>query len=365
MCKLKFKEGDKVRIIRRKPNNRTGLEPDCDQPNGNVGQVCYISKGAIYFRLMDNVNGWNQYFGLYSTEDHHFNDDDLELVDDFVLPEKWAVKTTPENYEIVYKWLNIHKQNDINYCKASFYVDEDNYVHYPKWAGNFHQNNSIIKGYTEITYEQFCKYVLNKTEMVVQKLTLGQLKDLYNGSDCGDWKEKIINYINAYATTKDDTFITIKDEDIDYARQECNEKQLNLLKDAGIKFEKEYVYKAGDWVTFTKDCRGVFKKGDVKQLSQTPISKLLHINDMLINRSSDLSIYFRPATEEEILKAKCPYKDGDLLWVKSGLTWELRYSNGTLTNDGRAVCYTNQNKSGTTLSFPKHELAKNVDLPND
>jgi hypothetical protein len=24
MCGLKFKEGDKVRIIRRKPNNRTG-----------------------------------------------------------------------------------------------------------------------------------------------------------------------------------------------------------------------------------------------------------------------------------------------------------------------------------------------------
>lgn len=73
---MKFKHGDKVKIIQRKPTNRTGLE-NFNKPNGDVGTICYIYNNT----LRENLNGSGKYYGVYyNIGIDCFTDDDLELV---------------------------------------------------------------------------------------------------------------------------------------------------------------------------------------------------------------------------------------------------------------------------------------------
>jgi hypothetical protein len=334
MHKLKFKAGG---------------HPECYELDGGVGQSCYLCKDPSFLKMQENADGTGKYFGVYSHHDVHFNDDDLELVD-FMLPEKWTVKVTEENKDVIHRW-KLDNTRCLSFTSVGHYVDSEG-----TWS------RGVRSKYTEITYGQFLTHVLKQTTSMVQKLTLGQLKDLHNESGCSDWRNRIVAIINDNVLTKDDSLITIKDEDIKYARQNASESQLKLLKAAGIKFEQKY--KEGDWVTFTKDWAGCFLKGDVKQLTLSDLGDL-HVNKSMAYGIEDLSTYFRPATEEEIAKARCPYKDGDLLWVKNFNNWELRYSNGNLDKEGKmAICYNGQQKSGPASPWTKHKLA-NIELPND
>lgn len=357
MHKLKFKAGDKVRIINRKPTNKTGSSPKCFVPHGHEGEICYLYKyDDDFLNMYENADGTGEYFGVYSHRDSHFNDDDLELVD-FVLPEKWCLKITEENKKTLIRW----RDSRIEHSK---YISNSPFRHLKGLRPGYCYSNKPEESYVEITYKQFLIHVLKQDNMQIQKLTLGQLKDLYNESGCSDWRNRIVAIINDNVLAKDDSLITIKDEDITYARQNASESQLKLLKAAGIKFEDEKKYKEGDWVTFTKDWAGCFLKGDVKQLTLSDLGDL-HVNKSMVYGIEDLSTYFRPATEEEIAKARCPYKDGDLLWVKNFNNWELRYSNGNLDKEGKmAICYNGQQKSGPASPWTKHKLA-NIELPND
>jgi hypothetical protein len=69
--------------------------------------------------------------------------------DDFVLPEKWFIRCTNESKRLLDKWTGF----TFKYINI-YYDDED---------GKTHSDN-IIPDYTEITFEQFQKYVLKTTE---------------------------------------------------------------------------------------------------------------------------------------------------------------------------------------------------------
>lgn len=94
-----------------------------------------------------------------------------EIVEDFVLPEKWCIRLNLENVNIVGKWFNENSQTRIDdYHKLT--LDRVNTVydilHYPayKYLGLTKHGDTINKiknGYTEITFEQFKKYILNET----------------------------------------------------------------------------------------------------------------------------------------------------------------------------------------------------------
>lgn len=74
--------------------------------------------------------------------------------DDFVLPEKWCVKFNKE----VGVWLDKKTNNDF------YYNSNFKYICYPEASYNSHIYEEIPEGYTEITFEQFQKYVLKTTE---------------------------------------------------------------------------------------------------------------------------------------------------------------------------------------------------------
>ena len=68
--------------------------------------------------------------------------------EEFILHEKWCIKLTKDNIKLLSKW----RGNDCLYGGELF-----GYLHCDKiWFP------TIYDGYTEITFEQFKKYVLNK-----------------------------------------------------------------------------------------------------------------------------------------------------------------------------------------------------------
>jgi len=91
-----------------------------------------------------------------------------EIVEDFKLPEKWCIRLNLENVNIVGKWFNENSQTRIyDYHKLTLDSVSTiyNILHYPayKYLGLTKHGdiiNKIENGYTEITFEQFKKYVL-------------------------------------------------------------------------------------------------------------------------------------------------------------------------------------------------------------
>ena len=60
------------------------------------------------------------------------------------------------------------------------------------------------------------------------------------------------------------------------------------------------------------------------------------------------------------------YTDGELVWVKSGITrpWFLRYTTGKITDSGYLMCYDDQQKSGSTTAWFGHQPAPGIKLPD-
>ena len=82
---MKFKVGDKVRIINREPSNTTGSSPWYKDNNNSIGIECYIcSDNMNSYQLRSNKDGTGEYYGLLSFKysSTTFNEGDLELVTD-------------------------------------------------------------------------------------------------------------------------------------------------------------------------------------------------------------------------------------------------------------------------------------------
>lgn len=72
-----MKAGDKVRILRRDPSNRTGTDGDWRKPNGDVGKIGYIFEvnDNPDYKVQVNLRKNGGYLGYFPLRD-------LELVTD-------------------------------------------------------------------------------------------------------------------------------------------------------------------------------------------------------------------------------------------------------------------------------------------
>lgn len=81
---MKFKIGDKVRIINREPSNTTGSPQWYSNINNSIGIECYICLNGTHksYQLRSNQDGTGNYYGLLSFKysSYTFNECDLELV---------------------------------------------------------------------------------------------------------------------------------------------------------------------------------------------------------------------------------------------------------------------------------------------
>ena len=90
------------------------------------------------------------------------------LEKEFVLPEKWCINKLA-NLEIIGEWFN--KNSDVPAEHRSFVdycTDLNNfpYLHYPEYSLGSCVSKEVQKGYTEITFEQFKKYVMKEEDKV-------------------------------------------------------------------------------------------------------------------------------------------------------------------------------------------------------
>ena len=108
--------------------------------------------------------------------EHYIEPKDV-VKEEFVLPEKWCVKTTLSNKNILQDYL---QNNIINYPEylKTWEVINDRYFH-NKGHGyeGGHSSYKIFDGFIEITFEQFKKYVLK--EDVKEESLLEKAKRLY------------------------------------------------------------------------------------------------------------------------------------------------------------------------------------------
>ncbi len=135
----------------------------------NTDIICEITTGK--FKLSGNsiweVDIFND--NIYSNGACHYiysnNPGFAEIiVEDFKLPEKWCVKRTIDNFEIINNWCNNNHIDD----EHNSYIDSYGYIHSERCNNSFNSFKRSKGGtqdlsFTEITFEQFKKYVLNET----------------------------------------------------------------------------------------------------------------------------------------------------------------------------------------------------------
>ena len=116
----------------------------------------YYGNGDGYWRCNSSIELFKNNPTLLTLDEF------IELskpIDEFVLPEKWCVKCTKENYLVLDKWFYEKTK------KHRLDSDKCSYWHYPENYDGYCTASQIYDGYKEITFEQFQKYVLKQDTM--------------------------------------------------------------------------------------------------------------------------------------------------------------------------------------------------------
>ena len=105
---------------------------------------------------------------IYSPINEYFLIDESEIgenkrfqvIDDFILPEKWGVRITKENRDVLTKWV----ESRPDYNKVHYKITPIDTFVVNKYCDNTYQHwyNSLPNEFIEITFEQFKKYVLKE-----------------------------------------------------------------------------------------------------------------------------------------------------------------------------------------------------------
>lgn len=153
--------------IRRFPEEIVNRMLECQVEQGNPKDISVFEhnciagkciKGFTWSETKEGQSFWSKIID-HKNFDHFYTiypkSPDLKQDQEFVLPEKWCVKSTTENKEILNDFLS-KKGYRSRLTNIAF-------VHYPFIGGTGSVYFDIQKGYREITFEQFKKYVLKET----------------------------------------------------------------------------------------------------------------------------------------------------------------------------------------------------------
>lgn len=108
--------------------------------------------------------------------------------DTFTLPEKWCIKLTDENIDVLGKWRSDGPLRNFHSCEK--YIGF--YLHTPMNDRNGYNLQRKDDNYTEITFEQFKTYVLKQNNMKTNTISRTDLGKIHNIA-CSTWKKKIEN----------------------------------------------------------------------------------------------------------------------------------------------------------------------------
>lgn len=141
--------------------------------------------------------------------------------EDFVLPEKWCIRGCEE----FKNWVLGYKNNKANIAGGDeylyYYTTDPNYLDWD-WRDGWY-------GRTEITFEQFEKYVLNKKEIMEKpKLTITRqaLSEIFSHV-CPTWQDNIKTILDGGLFNDE---FEVPQNLIDRAYNEADGKQIEWLK---------------------------------------------------------------------------------------------------------------------------------------
>ena len=250
-------------------------------------------EGIIYIEAESKEYTGGVYFMIKEFDIIRLAKEQGMIKDEFVLPEKWWVQSTEENYVDIYTWLRNNQMNDISYINLN--NNDKNYpICFPAYY-TFHQckGNST---YAEITFDQFKKYVLKQDTM--EKEIIGyKLKD-----DCEKYREaaeRIVPVNLEYFNGKINYLV--------YPTRVGYNCSVSVLKEAGVLdlwFDPVYKdkFQVGDWIVDDND-----EESEAGKI--TSITEIFYcINDGNSKTWSFNKITpgLRLATPEEIENSKYP-----------------------------------------------------------
>lgn len=273
---------------------------------------------------------------------------------EFVLPEKWHVIVTKDNIKY---FKSLPNYTHLNLGTYTSITSIDN-----GW-----DTINLRKDYQEITFEQFKKYILKQDNMDTTNIDKRfpfylqpvNAQTIINIA-CSTWKPKLAS-MWAHNMVLGNS-IEISEEFYKEMRNACSVEQHRLFDSIFGKDVEDFPYKVGNWIAID----GVVAKITEINTDSSHIYWIKHTPNANTGGGFSFKCYknrIRFATSEEIAKAICPYKDGELIWVKTNGVWLLRYSNGKITSSGDAEVYYNQLKGGSVTRWPIHRKAEGITLP--
>jgi hypothetical protein len=155
-----------------------------DQPLGDI-DVSGPSDltGSYHYLIFNEHDEW--FVGDNDNEKVQITLSQLEGIlkgDTFTLPEKWCIKLTNENIDVLGEWRSDGPLQQI--------YTGDWYLHTPMNDRNGYNLQRKDDNYTEITFEQFKTYVLKQKNMnTISRTDLGKIHNIA----CSTWKKKIEN----------------------------------------------------------------------------------------------------------------------------------------------------------------------------
>ncbi len=223
------------------------------------------------------------------------------------LPSKWCIRVTTENKNAL---NSFYRKHIVEYkeCRSEWEVGLNGYFHYPQEKSGCHTTNkSRLSDYTEITFEQFKKWVLKDdvpTEYVkcvkwkyqASRYTVGKIYKI------NDKRKAIAEDGNNYAYSWDHIstqaeFIKSTKEEYDAQPKNSNEMLVHgryKIGDIVVSLNKNHFRKIGDLFV-------VLHKSTKTSLWYTP-----HVHKENDKNSGNVVSQWRAATEEEANA----YRDG-------------------------------------------------------
>ena len=154
-----FKIGDWVYFM--------GTDPNLVTSYWTVGKVDKIEDIVGNDYKFDIGKNRKDQFRLATKEEIESTQAKTFLSEDFILPEKWCIKFTDENKEVLIKWIKSHDNFDLGF-KEMF---EGWCISDKGWDNSYmNWSSSVPPNFSEITFDQFKKYVLKNSDKIEDSL---------------------------------------------------------------------------------------------------------------------------------------------------------------------------------------------------
>ena len=144
----------------------------------NIGSIFKVEEGSdkdyLYYLSGEKWSGAYNAWRLATPEEIEFynqggkNINDMKTKnEEFVLPKKWCIKRDENNRKVINPWFSRTENNKecFSFTSEREYLTSD-HVNCSSWIPT---TDTKPDGYTEITFEQFKKYVLKETKTKVEE----------------------------------------------------------------------------------------------------------------------------------------------------------------------------------------------------